>query len=209
MLSEYELKIADFYNIPIYSNKKLLPNFFDNEIYVIHYKNLQLYLRLGLKLKKNTSNIRIQSYFEFNTQKRIEEEKNKDKDRKAFYKLISNDIYGQTMENLRNRTDVKLLKNKKYFLKCTSKPSYMFHKLFDNNLVTIHKSKLALKLSKPAYIGMCILDLSKILMHELHSDYVKTNMTINPICYSQTQIFQCIKLKLKMYMKILGALKNV
>ena len=52
MLSEYELKIADFYNIPIYSNKKLLPNFFDNEIYVIHYKNLQLYLRLGLKLKK-------------------------------------------------------------------------------------------------------------------------------------------------------------
>ena len=52
MLSEYELKIVDFYNIPIYSNKKLLPNFFDNEIYVIHYKNLQLYLRLGLKLKK-------------------------------------------------------------------------------------------------------------------------------------------------------------
>ena len=52
MLSEYELKIADFYNISIYSNKKLLPNFFDNEIYVIHYKNLQLYLRLELKLKK-------------------------------------------------------------------------------------------------------------------------------------------------------------
>ena len=93
------------------------------------------------------------------------------------------------MENLRNRTDVKLLKNKKYFLKCTSKPSYMFHKLFDNNLVTIRKSKLALKLSKPAYIGMCILDLSKILMYELHSDYVKTNMTINQIYYSQTQIF--------------------
>ena len=92
------------------------------------------------------------------------------------------------MENLRNRTDVKLLKNKKYFLKCTSKPSYMLHKLFDINLVTIRKSKLALKLSKPAYIGMCILDLSKILMYELHSDYVKTNMTINQIYYSQTQI---------------------
>ena len=93
------------------------------------------------------------------------------------------------MENLRNRTDVKLLKNKKYFLKCTSKPSYMLHKLFDINLVTIRKSKLALKLSKPAYTGMCILDLSKILMYELHSDYVKTNMTINQIYYSQTQIF--------------------
>ena len=52
MLSDYQLKIADLYNIPIGNVKKLVPNFFDKEKYVIHYKNVQLYLRLGLKLKK-------------------------------------------------------------------------------------------------------------------------------------------------------------
>ena len=51
MLSDYQLKIADLYNIPIDNVKKLVPNFFDTQKYVIHYENLQLYLRLGLKLK--------------------------------------------------------------------------------------------------------------------------------------------------------------
>ena len=52
MLSEYQLKIADLYNFPISNVKKLVPNFFDKEKFVVHYENLQLYLRLGLKLKK-------------------------------------------------------------------------------------------------------------------------------------------------------------
>ena len=59
MLSDYKLKIANLCNIPIVNVKKLVRNFFDNEKYVIHYENLQHYLRLGLKLKENTS--RIQS----------------------------------------------------------------------------------------------------------------------------------------------------
>ena len=59
MLSDYKLKIANLCNIPIVNVKQLVPNFFDNEKYVIHYENLQHYLRLGLKLKENTS--RIQS----------------------------------------------------------------------------------------------------------------------------------------------------
>ena len=75
--------------------------------------------------------------------------------------------------NLRNRIDVKLVNNEKDYLKCTSKPSYMSHKIFDNNLVAIRKSKVSLKLNKPAYIGMCILELSKILMYEFHYDYIK------------------------------------
>ena len=52
MLSGYQLKIADLYKIPIVNLKKLVPNFFDKEKYVLHYGNLQLYLRLGLKLKQ-------------------------------------------------------------------------------------------------------------------------------------------------------------
>ena len=60
MLSYYQLKIADLYNIPIDNVKKVVPNFYDKEKYMIHYENLQLYLRLELKLK-NISSIRIQS----------------------------------------------------------------------------------------------------------------------------------------------------
>ena len=52
MLPKYKLKIADLYNIPIGNVKKIVSNFFDKEKYVIHYENLQLYLKLGLKLKK-------------------------------------------------------------------------------------------------------------------------------------------------------------
>ena len=54
------------------------------------------------------------------------------------------------MENLRNRIDVKLVNKEKHYLKCTSKPGYMFHKIFENNLVAIRKRILALKPNKPA-----------------------------------------------------------
>ena len=49
-----------------------------------------------------------------------------------------------------------------------SKPSYMLPKIFDNNLVAIHKRKVALRLNKPVYIGLCILELSKVLTYEFH-----------------------------------------
>ena len=77
------------------------------------------------------------------------------------------------MENLRNRINVKLGSNEKNYLKCTSNPICMSHKIFDNNLVAIRKSKLALRFNKPAYIGRCILELSNVLMYEFHYDYIK------------------------------------
>ena len=52
VLSKYQLKIADFCNIPICNVKKLAPNFFDKEKHLLHYENLQFYLRLRLELKK-------------------------------------------------------------------------------------------------------------------------------------------------------------
>ena len=67
------------------------------------------------------------------------------------------------MENLRNRIDGKLVNNEKYYLKWTSKSSYMSQKLFDKDLVAIEKRKQAL--NKQAYVGMCILHLSKVLMY--------------------------------------------
>ena len=71
------------------------------------------------------------------------------------------------MENL------KLVNNEKDYLKCILKPSYVSRKIFDKNLVAICKSKLALKLNKFAYMGMCILDLSKVLLYEFHYNNIK------------------------------------
>ena len=51
MFSDYHLKIANDYSISIVNVKKLIANFFDKENYMLHYKNLQLYFRLGLKIK--------------------------------------------------------------------------------------------------------------------------------------------------------------
>ena len=84
-------KIADLYDISIGNFKKLVPNFFDKENYVLHYENVQLYLRSGLKPKKiyrvlefNQSQW-LKSYTKFNTKKRTDAEKNSDKDGKAMY----------------------------------------------------------------------------------------------------------------------------
>ena len=141
ILPKYQILIADFHNISISNVKKLVPNFSDKENYVLHYKNLQLILETRIRTKKihrvlefNQSQW-LKPYIEFNTPKRIEAEKEKkeDKDVKALYKLMNNAIYGKTMENVRNRINVKLVNNEKSYLECTSKPSYMSHKIFDIN----------------------------------------------------------------------------
>ena len=78
------------------------------------------------------------------------------------------------MKNLRNRVDIKLVSNKKDCLKWASKPSCILHEIFGNKLVAIHKSKVVIMLNKPAYIKMCILELSKVLMYEFHYDLFKS-----------------------------------
>ena len=105
--------------------------------------------------------------------KRIEAEKNGDKDGQVLCKLMKNAVYGKIVKNLRNRINVKRVSNEKYHLKWTSKPSYMTQKVFDNDLVAIRKSKITSTLNEPAYVGMCILDLSKALMYKFHYDYIK------------------------------------
>ena len=84
---------------------------------------------------------------------------------------MNNAVCDKTMKNVRNRIDVRLVSNEKDYLKQTSKPN---HKIFDNNLVTIRKSKFTLTLNKPAYVGMCVLYFGKLLMHEYHYDYFKS-----------------------------------
>ena len=64
-------------------------------------------------------------------------------------------VYGTTIKNLRNTIDVRLVSNENNYLQWTS---YMSHKVVDNHLVEIRKSKVKLALNKHIYVGMCILN---------------------------------------------------
>ena len=100
---------------------------------------------------------------------------------------MNNVAHRKTMENLRNKIVVRLVTNE-ITTKWTSKPTYLSQKILDNDLVAICKSKITLTLNKPAYVGMCILDLSEVLMYEFHYDYIKNNYATTQDYYSLTLI---------------------
>ena len=115
----------------------------------------------------------MKQYIDFNTQKRTNAKNSFEKD---FFKLMNNSVFGKTMENIRKRVNVKLVTDKKKLLKWASKPTFVSCKIFNENLVAIHKIKEQIKLNKPAYVGMCILDISKTLMYDFHYNYIKQIM---------------------------------
>ena len=167
MLSGYCKKIAEKYNISIGLLRKLIPTLKDKKEYVLHYRNLQLYLDLGLKIKKVHRVLEfnqspwLKQYINFNTEKRKHA---KNPFQKGFFKLMNNSVFGKTMENLRKRVNLKLVTDEKKLDKVTSKPTYVSSKIFNEDLMAVHKIKETLTLNRPAYVGMCILDLSKTLM---------------------------------------------
>ena len=92
---------------------------------------------------------------------------------KDFFKLMMNSIYGKTIENLRKRINVRLVNNAKDFLKNTSRPTYVTHKLFDKDYAAIHEIKSVLVLNKPIYVAFTVLDLSKWNMYDSHYNFIK------------------------------------
>ena len=176
MLSDYCKNIATKYNISTGLVHKLIPTLSNKEKYVLHYRNLQLYLDLGLKINKVHRVLEfnqspwLKEYISFNTIKRTQAKNSFEKD---FFKLMNNSVFGKTMENIRKRVDVRLITDEKKLLKMVSKPTYVSSKIFNENLVALHKIKETLTLNRPAYIGMCILDLSKTLMYNFHYNYIK------------------------------------
>ena len=178
MLSEYCKKINDKYDINIGDVKKLIPNLRNKTKYVLHYRNLRLYLFLGMKLIKIHRMLKfkqfnwMKKYIDFNTEKRKNALNNFEKD---FFKLMINSVYGKAMENLRKRINVRLVNNAKNFLKYTSRPTYVTHKLFDKDYAAIHEIKPVLVLNKPIYVGFTVLDLSKWNIYDFHYNFIKKN----------------------------------
>ena len=110
----------------------------------------------------------VKKFVDFNTEKR----KNADnKFEEGFFRLMVNSVFGKTMENLRKRTNIKLVNNAKDYMKLVSRPNFVSQKIFDKSFVAIHKIKPVLLLNKPIYVGFSILELSKSLMYDFHYNY--------------------------------------
>ena len=156
--------------------EKLIPNLRDKKKYVLHYKNLIQCLRLGMKLKRIHRGIKfvesewMKSYIDMNTKLRTNAKNNFEKD---HYKLMNNSVFGKTMENIRNRKNVKLVNNEEKARKLIAKPNYSSCKIFSENLISVHMKKTSLVMNKPVYLGACILDLSKTIMYDFHYKYIK------------------------------------
>ena len=156
--------------------KKLIPNLGHKKNYVVHYKTLMQYLNLGMELKKIHRGIKfkecdfLKPYIDKNTNLRTQAKNNFEKD---FFKLMNNSVFGKTMENIRNRVNVKLVNTGEQFKKLAAKPNYESRKIFNENLVSVHMKKTSLTMNKPVYLGMSILDLSKTLMFDFHYKYIK------------------------------------
>ena len=155
---------------------KLIPNLMDKERYVLHRDNLLLYESLGIKIKKIHRGITfvespwLKEYIDLNTGLRAKATNTFEKD---FFKLMNNSVFGKTMENIRNRVDIKLITNEKEAKKLISKPNFHHRTIFTENLIAVHMKKTKVYYNKPIYLGMCILDLSKTLMYDFHYNYIK------------------------------------
>ena len=113
---------------------------------------------------------------------------------KDFFKLMNNSVFGKTMGNLRKRCNVELVTEEKRLLKLTSKPTYISHKIFDENLVGVNTKKERITLDKRSYVGMCILDLSKTFMNDFHYNYIRKKYTDCQLLFTDTDsLFYHIK----------------
>jgi hypothetical protein len=170
--------------------QKLMPNLHDKTKYVVHYRNLKLYLQLGLKIKKIHRGIEfhqsswLEPYISMNTERRKQAKNSFEKD---FFKLMNNSIFGKTMENVRGRKNIELVHTAKRMKKIAAKPNFSAFTIFNKDLVAAHCLKTTIELNKPIYVGFAILELSKLLMFNFHYGYIKEKYGNNAqLCFTDT-----------------------
>ena len=112
----------------------------------------------------------MKPYIDMNAKLRKEAKNDFEKD---FFKLMNSSVFGKTMENVRKHSDIKLVTTDKRKNQLASQPNYHTTKYFSENLITVEMKKAAVKMNKPFYLGMSILDINKTLMYEFWYDYIK------------------------------------
>ena len=184
--------------------KKLVCNLYDKKNCVVHIRSLKQALNHGLILKKVDRVIQfnqetwLKPYIDMNTKLR---KKAKSEFEKDFFKLMNNVVFGKTMENVRKHRDTKLETTNKRRNQLVSEPNYHATKCFSENLLTIEMKKIKVKMNKPVYLGLSILEISKTLMYEYWYDYIKPKYGDNvKLCYMDTDSF-IMHLKTKYFYK--------
>ena len=149
------------------NTKKLVTAIEDKEKYVIHISTLKQALNHGTKFKKVHRLIEfrqeawLKAYIDMDTELRMQAKNEFEKD---FFKLMNNSVFGKTMENVRNHRDIRLVTTYERRKKLVSEPNYHTTKHFSENLAAIEMRKTKVKMNKPVYLGISILDISKTLM---------------------------------------------
>ena len=170
--------------------QNLVCNLHDKKKYVVHISILKQALNYGLKLKKVHRVIEfnqeawLKKYIDMNTESRKKASNDFEKD---FFKLMNNAVFGKTMENVRKHRDIKLVKTDHKRNKLVSEPNYHTMNLIAENLSIIEMKKVKVKMNKPIYLGLSILEISKIIMHEFWYDYAKKKYRdMVKLCYMDT-----------------------
>ena len=173
--------------------KKLVCNLSNKKKYVTHINSLKQALNHGLKLKKIHRVIEfnqkewLKPYIDMNTELRKVADNDFEKD---FYKSLNYGVFGKTMENIRKHRDIKLVTTDKKRSKLVSEPNYHTINLISEDLSIIEMKKTKVKMNKPIYLGLSILEISKILMYEFWYDYMKRKYNNNvKLYYMDTDSF--------------------
>jgi hypothetical protein len=200
--SPYTLQLAERLGLNILKQKKLgvgheklIMDLKSKERYVIHYRNLQQCLLLGLVLRKVHRVIRfrqsswLKPYIDLNTERRKQA---KDAVAKDFFKLMNNAIFGKTMEQVRKRRNVEFivgLKQVSRALKIIASPLIKQHRIIeDNAILALEKHLTTVTMNRPMALGMTILDLSKFHMFHFHYDIMLAHFGSSRLrmCYTDT-----------------------
>ena len=189
MLSDYQLNLLEEQGAKLGTVKKLFLTLNDKKNYIIHHSILKEYIRLGLKVTKVHRTISfkesawLKPYIDFNTQQRTKAKTLFEKD---LWKLMNNSFYGKTMENIRNRSEIKLLSNEEKIIKYISKPNFKDSIIFNENLVAVVNNVTSIKFNKPIYLGQAILDYSKQLMYNFYYEIANKLWPDNEIVFGDT-----------------------
>ena len=156
--------------------KKLVCDLHNKKKYVVHIKSLKQALNHGLKLKgvhrviEFNQKAWLKPYIDMNTELR---KLAKDDFEKDLFKLMNNAVFGKTMENIRKHRDIKIVTTDEKRNKLVSEPNYHTMNYISEDLPIIEMNKTKVKMNKPMYLGLSILDISKILMYKFWCDYTK------------------------------------
>lgn len=175
-LSPFSKKIVLQHNLTVGQAEKLMATLYDKERYILHYRNLQLYTSLGIEITKVhrilkfTQKPSLREYIQYNTSRRAASSNNFDIN---FYKFLSNSLFGKTMERPDSKTHIKLVNSIESYERLVAKLNFKSSKIINKNLVGIEMNLASLKINKPFYLGMAIMDISKCHMYNFHYNVMK------------------------------------